>query len=78
MWFLKKRTYTTLPSSIPQTLQAIDLLTNHNDLLEMFCACLVKNKGIGIYDGGYKCVELATGKKFERDNLVQYSIENSV
>lgn len=52
--------------SIPQTLQAIDLLTHENDLLTLFCDCIVKNKSIGIYDGGYKCVELATGKKFER------------
>ena len=52
--------------SIPQTLQAIDMLTHHNDLLEMFCDCIVKNKSIGVYDGGYKSVELATGKKFER------------
>lgn len=52
--------------SIPQTLQAIDLLTHENDLLTLFCNCIVKNKSIGIYDGGYKCVELATGKKFER------------
>ncbi len=53
--------------TIPQTLQAIDLLTHERDLLQMYCDCIVKNKGIGIYDGGYKCVELATGKKFERD-----------
>ncbi len=52
--------------NIPQTLQAIDMLTNHRDLLEMFCTCIVNNKSIGIYDGAYKCVELATGKKFER------------
>jgi hypothetical protein len=52
--------------SIPQTLQAIDMLTEADDLLEMFCSCIVKNKSIGIYDGAYKCVELATGKKFER------------
>lgn len=52
--------------TIPQTLQAIDLLTDANDLLEMYCDCIVKNKSIGIYDGAYKCVELATGKKFER------------
>ncbi len=51
---------------IPQTLQAIDIMTQANDMLEMFCDCIVKNKSIGIYDGGYKCVELATGKKFER------------
>jgi hypothetical protein len=52
--------------TIPQTLQAIDLLTDATDLLEMFCDCIVKNKSIGIYDGAYKSVELATGKKFVR------------
>jgi len=52
--------------SIPQTLQAIDILTSETDLLELFCSCIEKNKSIGIYDGAYKCVELATGKKFNR------------
>jgi len=52
--------------SIIQTIQAIDILTEENDLLQLFCACIQKNKSIGIYDGGYKCVELATGKKFDR------------
>jgi len=52
--------------TIPQTLQAMDLLTHETDLMEMFCDCIVKNKSIGVYDGAYKCVELATGKKFER------------
>jgi hypothetical protein len=52
--------------SVPHTLQAIDVLTHDMDLLELFCDCIVKNKSIGIYDGAYKCVELATGKKFER------------
>ena len=53
-------------TTIPLTLQAIDMLANHNDLLEMYCECIVKNKSIGIYDGAYKCVELATGKKWTR------------
>jgi hypothetical protein len=53
--------------TIPQTLQAIDLLAQDRDLLEMYCGCIVKNKSIGIYDGAYRCVELATGVKFERD-----------
>jgi hypothetical protein len=52
--------------TIPHTLQAIDLLTDEKDLLQMYCDCIVKNKSIGIYDGAYKCVELATGRKFER------------
>jgi len=55
--------------SILQTLQAIDLLVKHNDLLQLYCDCIVKNKHIGIYDGAYRCVALATGKKFERQSL---------
>jgi hypothetical protein len=53
--------------TIPHTLQAIDLLTQDRDLLEMYCDCIVKNKRIGVYDGAYKCVELATGKEFRRE-----------
>jgi hypothetical protein len=53
--------------TIPHTLQAIDLLTQEHDLLEMYCDCIVKNKSIGVYDGAYKCVELATGVRFERE-----------
>jgi hypothetical protein len=52
--------------TIPRTLQAIDLLTYEPDLLEMFCDSIVKNKQIGIYDGAYKCVALATGTTWER------------
>ncbi len=52
--------------TIPQTLQAIDLLTEANDLLTMYCEHIVKNKSIGIYDGAYNSVALATGKPFER------------
>lgn len=52
--------------TIPQTLQAIDIMTEQDDLLTMFCEFIVKNKSIGLYDGAYKSVELATGKKFER------------
>jgi hypothetical protein len=52
--------------TIPQTLQAIDLMTDEDDLLTMYCDQIVKNKSIGIYDGAYKSVELATGKTFER------------
>jgi hypothetical protein len=53
--------------TIPHTLQAIDLLTEEQDLMQLFCDSIVKNKSIGIYDGGYKCVELATGKKWTRE-----------
>jgi hypothetical protein len=52
--------------SIPHTLQAIDVLVHDCDLMELFCDCIVKNKSIGVYDGAYKCVELATGIPFKR------------
>ena len=52
--------------TVPHTLQAIDLLTHEDDLLTLYCEQIIKNKSIGIYDGGYKSVELATGKKFIR------------
>ena len=52
--------------SIPRTLQAIDLLAGEDDLLEMYCDSIVKNKQIGVYDGAYKCVALATGTTWER------------
>jgi hypothetical protein len=52
--------------NIPQTLQAFDLLANDKDLLALYCDCIIKNKHSGVYDGGYKSVELATGKKFVR------------
>jgi hypothetical protein len=58
--------------SVPQTLQAIDVLTQDTDLMHIYCDSIVKNKSIGIYDGAYKCVEMATGKKFERKtNIAQ-------
>ena len=44
----------------------MDLMTRETDLMELFCDSIVKNKQIGIYDGAYKCVELATGRKWER------------
>ena len=34
--------------------------------MEMYCEAIVKNKSIGIYDGAYKCVALATGTTWER------------
>jgi len=66
MWGAEIGDSTVETRTIPQTLQAIDLLTEADDLLAMFCDCIVKNKSIGIYDGAYKSVELATGRKFKR------------
>jgi hypothetical protein len=52
--------------TIPETLHAIDLLTREEDLLTMYADGIVKNKAIGIYDGAYKSVALATGTVWER------------
>jgi hypothetical protein len=53
--------------SIPETLQAIDLLTDADDLMAMYCDRIVRNKQAGIYDGAYNCVALATGTTFRRE-----------
>jgi len=54
---------TTETRTIAHTLNAVDLLMKENDLLELFCDSIVKNKSIGIYDGGYKVCELVGGEK---------------
>jgi hypothetical protein len=52
--------------TIAQTLQAIELLTEEQDLLPMFCDRIIANKQAGLYDGGYRSVELATGTPWKR------------
>lgn len=52
--------------SVAQTMQAIDVMCLEEDVFGLFCRQIVKNKSIGLYDGAYKCVEMATGKKWER------------
>lgn len=47
---------------IPHTLQMVELFMNSN-LLEEMCGNIITNKGIGIYDGAYKVVEIAMGLK---------------
>ncbi len=63
--------------TIPRTLQAIDLLTREPDLLGMFCDSIVKNKQIGVYDGAYKCVALATGTSWERPSSEPSTMQRS-
>lgn len=54
---------------IPDTLQAIDLMIEAQDLMELYCSSIIKNKSIGIYDGAYNSVALATGIKFDHDEF---------
>jgi hypothetical protein len=56
--------------SVAHALQAIDLFAGEEDLLRLSCDSIVKNKSIGIYDGAYRCVELATGRKFDRASVL--------
>ena len=48
---------------IAHTIQMIRLFIKDKHLLEDMCDNIVKNKAAGIYDGAYKVVELAMGKK---------------
>jgi hypothetical protein len=52
--------------SIPETLNAIDLIAGEQDLMRMYCDSIIKNKQVGIYDGAYHSVALATGTTWER------------
>jgi hypothetical protein len=56
--------------TVSETLEAIDLLTDEEDLLRLYCDRIVKNKQAGVYDGAYRCVELATGKAFTERRAV--------
>ncbi len=53
--------------TIPETLHAIDLLAREEDLLTMYADGIIKNKSIGIYDGAYKSVALATKTEWSRN-----------
>jgi hypothetical protein len=46
---------------------AVDLVTNEEDLLPMYCDGIVNIKSIGIYDGVYKAVALDTGAEWSPD-----------
>ncbi|TVQ35409.1 MAG: hypothetical protein EA384_16280 [Spirochaetaceae bacterium] len=52
--------------NVAETTQAIDLLVREKELLTLCCDQIIRNKAIGIYDGAYRCVELATGTAFSR------------
>ena len=48
--------------NIPSTLQFLDLMLKEDDLIEMMCKMIVKNKEQGLYDGAYEVVKLAFKK----------------
>ena len=52
---------TTETRTIAHTLNAIDLLMKDDDLLKLFCDSIMKNKSIGVHDGGYKVCERVKG-----------------
>lgn len=48
--------------TVGRTLQMIDLMLNSDEILTMLCNNIIKANKIGIYNGAYKAVELATRK----------------
>ena len=48
---------------IPHTLQMIKLFIKEKSLLQDMCNNIIRNKGIGIYDGAYRVVRLAMALK---------------
>jgi len=49
--------------TLPHTFQALELLTNEEFMLEMFCENIIKHNKIGTYNGAYNAIKLATQKK---------------
>jgi len=47
------------------TLQALDMLTKENDLLKLYCRQIMASSELGIYNGAYRAVELATKKMYQ-------------
>lgn len=48
--------------TIGRTIQMLDLMLNSDEILTMLCNNIIKANKIGIYNGAYKAVELATRK----------------
>ena len=46
-----------------ETAAMIDMIQNGGDIIEKMCANILTAKKAGIYDGAYKAVELAAGKR---------------
>lgn len=48
--------------TVGRTLQMLDLMLGSDEILTMLCNNIIKANKIGLYNGAYKAVELATGK----------------
>jgi hypothetical protein len=48
--------------TVNRTLQMLDLMLNSDEILTMLCDNIIKANKIGLYNGAYKAVELATRK----------------
>ena len=48
--------------TVSRTLQMLDLMLNSDEILTMLCDNIIKANKIGLYNGAYKAVELATRK----------------
>lgn len=48
--------------TVGRTLQMLDLMLNSDEILTMLCNNIIKANKIGLYNGAYKAVELATSK----------------
>jgi hypothetical protein len=49
-------------NSVPFTLQVLAMAVREDDILSMQCENIVKLKQMGVYDGAYRVIELATGE----------------
>jgi len=45
---------------VERTLQLLDLMLSSDEILTMLCNNIIKANKIGVYNGAYKAIELAT------------------
>ena len=51
---------------IPHTLQMFDMFLSDKKIFRQMCACIVRNKKTGVYDGAYNVVKLAMKRREEK------------
>jgi hypothetical protein len=50
-------------NGVPFTLQVLGMMIHEDEILSMQCENIVKLKQMGVYDGAYRVIELATGSR---------------